>query len=106
MQSYLSSRKETVKINEKYSSWSEILFGVPQGSILEPLLFNIFMCDMFYFLEEFDIANYADDTTPYCAGKSAEFVVNNLEQSSTILFELLNNNHESKYWEKPSITFR
>ena len=55
-------------------------------------LFNIFICDMFYFLEDFDIANYADDSTPYCAGKSAEFVVNNLEQSSTILFEWLNGN--------------
>ena len=40
---------------------------------------------MSYFLEDFDIANYADDI--FCAGKSAEFVVNNLEQSSTILFE-------------------
>ena len=48
---------------------------------------------MFYFLEDFDIANYADDSTPYCAGKSTEFVVNNLEQSSTILFEWLNNNY-------------
>ena len=48
---------------------------------------------MFCFLEDFDIANYADDTTPYCAGKSAEFVVNNLEQSSAILFEWLNNNY-------------
>ena len=41
---------------------------------------------MFYFFEDFDIANYADDSTPYCAGKTGKFVVNNLEQSSTILF--------------------
>ena len=82
--SYLSNRKQRVKINGRYSSWSEILFGVPQGSILGPLLFNIFICDMFYFLEDFDISNYADDSTPYLAGKSAEFVVNNLEHSSTI----------------------
>ena len=41
---------------------------------------------MFYFFEDFDIANYADDSTPYCAGKTDKFVVNNLEQSSTILF--------------------
>ena len=60
---------------------------------LGPLLFNIFMCDMSYFLEDFDIANYADDSTPYCAGKSVEVVVNNLEQSSAILFEWLNNNY-------------
>ena len=72
---------------------SEILFGVPRGSILGPLLFNIFISDMFYFLEDFDTANYADDTTPYCASKNAEFVVNNLEQLSTILFEWFNNNY-------------
>ena len=40
---------------------------------------------MFFFFEGFAIANYADHSTPYNAGKSAEFVVNNLEQSSTIL---------------------
>ena len=91
--SYLSNRKRRVKINDTYSSWSEILLGVPQGSILGPLLFNISICDMFYFLEGFDIANYADDPTPYCAGKSAESVINNLEQPSTILFKWLNNNY-------------
>ena len=49
---------------------------------------------MFYFLEDFDIANYTDDTTPYCASKSDEFVVSNLEQFSKICFEWLNNNYK------------
>ena len=40
---------------------------------------------MFYFIGDFDIANYADDSAQYCTGKSAEFVVNNLEQSSATL---------------------
>ena len=62
---YLSNRKQRVKINDSYSSWREILYGVPQGSILGPLLFNIFICDMFYFLENYELANYADDSTPY-----------------------------------------
>ena len=48
---------------------------------------------MLYFLEDFDIANYADDSTPYCSGRSAGFVVNNLEQSSTIHFKWLTNNY-------------
>ena len=91
--SYLSNRKQKVKIKDRYSSWSEILFRVPQGSILGPLLFNIFICDMFYFLEDFHIRNYADDSTPYCSGKSAEFVVNHLQHSSTILFKSLNKNY-------------
>ena len=44
--SYLSNRRKRTKINEGYSSWEEILFGIPQVSILGPLLFNIFICDL------------------------------------------------------------
>ena len=61
--SYLSNRKQRVKINNRYSSWTEISFVVPQDSILGSLLFNVFICDMFYFLEDFDIGNYAEDST-------------------------------------------
>ena len=103
--SYLSNRKQRVKINDRYSLWREILFGVLQGSILGPLFFNIFICDLFYFLDDFDIANYADDTTQYCAGKSAEFVVNNLEQSSTILFQWLNNDYMKVTAGKTNLLF-
>ena len=42
-----------------------ILHGVPQGSMLGPLLLNIHICDLFYFLEDLDIASNADDTTIY-----------------------------------------
>ena len=60
---YLPNRKQRVKINETFSCWKNIEDGLPQGSILGPLLFKIYLCDPFYFLEDLDIASNADDTT-------------------------------------------
>ena len=93
---YLTNSKQRVKIDDSYSSWSEILYGVPQGSILGPLLFNIFICDMFYFMEDFEIANCADDSTPFSAKINHELVVEELEVSSSVLFTWLQL-YEGKY---------
>ena len=68
MSSYLKHRSQRTKTNDCFSSRSKIEYGVPQGSILRPLLFNINMIHLFYECEENDIANYADDTTPYSCG--------------------------------------
>ena len=46
--SFLSGRKQRTKINSSFSCWAEILFGVPQGSILGPFLFNAYICDLFF----------------------------------------------------------
>ena len=67
--SYLSERTSKTKIKESYSTSRTLLYGVPQRSILGPLLFNIYLADLFLFCENTDIASYADDTTPYICDK-------------------------------------
>ena len=88
----LSTRKQKEKINKIFSSWKYIDYGVPQGSILGPLLFNIHLCNLFYFLEDLDIATYADDITLYTVKESKESVINTFEASSLPLFTRFNNN--------------
>ena len=63
--SYLKGRKQRTKINFSYSSFAEILLGVSQGSILRPLLFNAYICDLFYDNDDLDFASFADGSTPY-----------------------------------------
>ena len=84
LSSYLSNRKQRVQLGNVYSSWHDIITGVPQGSILG-LLFNIFLSDLFLFLNEVDIANYADDNTPYVCEQDSRTVTENLESSSAKL---------------------
>ena len=63
--SCLKGRKQRTKINSSYSSFTEILFVVPQGSILGPLLFNAYIYDLFYHIDDLDFSSFTDDNTPY-----------------------------------------
>ena len=88
----MSNRKQRVKLNEAYSSWKDIFYGVPQGSILGPSLFHIHLCELFYFSEDLDIASYANDTTIYMVGEKKESVISALETFSSLLFVWFNKN--------------
>ena len=61
--SYMSDRWQRSKINKSFSSWSVLLQGVPQGSVLGPIFINIYLNDIFHFLC-CDVCKFADDTTP------------------------------------------
>ena len=97
---YLNNRKQRTKINQNYSSWSDIFTGVPQGSILGPLLFNIYICDLLFCVDDEKIASYADDNTPYVVEKSYTDVKGKLEIISTKLFNWLSINQMKGNAEK------
>ena len=75
---YLSFRKQGTKVGSAYSKWSKIRRGIPQGSILGPLLFNIFINDIFMIIEQSDICNFADDNTLCSCGERLTEIKENL----------------------------
>ena len=79
---YLSNRKQRTKTENTYRTWLDIIFGVPQGSILGPLLFNVFLADLFFAVNDIDDASYADDNTPYMVADNVDDPITFLEQAS------------------------
>ena len=87
--SYLSNRKQRTRIDSLFSTWLEIVMGVPQGSILGPLLFNIFLNDLFLILESTENCNFADDNTLYSCNESLESVISDLETDTSNVLDWL-----------------
>ena len=71
-----------------YDTWQSI----PQGLILGPLLSNVFLCDIFLFVEEAGIMSYADDNTPYVCSEKIDVTLEKLEEVGKVLFECFSNN--------------
>ena len=89
---YLTGREQRVKINSSFSSYLDVFQGVPQGSILGPLLFNLFLSDLFLFVEKADIISYADDKTPYVYSENVNVILEKLEELGKVFFEWFSNN--------------
>ena len=89
---YLHGRFQRVRVKSSYSAWIGIIFGVPQGSILGLILFNIYLLDLFFFMLSSDIANYADDNSPYSCEINTDAVVLQLENDAKLLLEWFTKN--------------
>ena len=81
---YLKDRLHHIKINSTFSEWSELIQGVSSVFFLGSLLFNIYLNDLFYILNDVDICNYAD---------VIEVVIEKLEKSSQLAIKWFNNNY-------------
>ena len=76
--SYLTNRSQRVKISNVYSNWLILEKGVPQGSVLGPSLFNIFLNGIYGFIKKADLFNYADDNT-------LAYISNNVQEIEQVL---------------------
>ena len=85
MHSYLNNRKQQVQINNKFSSESTVIAGVPQGSIDGPLLFNLFINDLTFFIQYCTLSNYADDNNLFSMGKNKDEIKNILSSDFRVV---------------------
>ena len=91
--SYLSNKKQRIKVGSEFSDWLEIKSGVPQGSVLGLLFFNIFINDLLLEVKESEICNFADDTTIYTKGNNIANVILSLEEDLSNTLNWFRVNH-------------
>ena len=82
---YLRNRYQHTKVNGENLEIGRTVDRCPQGSVLGPLLFNIYINDLFYAVENSSICNFADDTTPYLCGYKVNEVKRDVEDNCATL---------------------
>ena len=90
--SYLCNRQQCVKILNNRSTWRTLSKGVPQGSILGPLLFNVFMNDMFLFMKSCNFYNYADDNFVSRSSPDVNVILSNLKSDCQMSLKWFDDN--------------
>ena len=87
IKSYLKNRWQKIKVNTTFSSWSELLVEVPKGSVLGPLIFNIYLNDLFYLTVCTYVYSYANDITFNACESDLKDLITRFEHESLLAFE-------------------
>ena len=93
IQSYLTNTCQRTIINKSFSKCTNLLQGAPQGSVLGPLLFDIYLNDLFFLVDYTEVCIFADDTTFLACDKDLEFLINSLKHDSFLAIEWFRNNY-------------
>ena len=92
IKSYFTNRWQITKVNTSFSSWSDLLLGVPQGSVLGTLLFNIYL-DLLYLTDRTNVCNYANDTAFHACDSDLKVLTTRVKHDFLLAIEWFQANY-------------